>query len=87
MAHGDLHKAVDFWERARPLFEHSSQAKQVQHRLAGVSKDVLEQHRNNLAHLVELNAPTRTVEELESDIEDLDKVDISDEKEFDLIAA
>jgi hypothetical protein len=43
-----------------------------------------------LARLAELNAPAGTVEELEddlSDIEDLDKVDISDEKEFDLIAA
>jgi hypothetical protein len=31
MGHSDLLKAVEFWERARPLFEHSSQAKQVQH--------------------------------------------------------
>jgi hypothetical protein len=44
---------------------------------------VLEQHGNNLAHLAELNTPLVTVEELEddpSDIEDLDMVDIGDEK-------
>jgi hypothetical protein len=91
MGHNDPLKAVEFWERARPLFECSSQAKQVQHineRLAGISKDVLEQHRDNLARLAELNAPTGTVEELEddlSDIEDLDKVDIGEEKVLGLI--
>jgi predicted negative regulator of RcsB-dependent stress response len=93
MGHGDLLKAVEFWERARPLFERSSQAKWVQHvdeRLVGISEDVLEQHRKNLACLAELNAPAGTVEELEdnlSGIEDLDKVDIGDGKKLDLIAA
>ncbi|KAJ7869258.1 hypothetical protein B0H13DRAFT_2557866 [Mycena leptocephala] len=93
MGHGDMLKAVEFWERARPLFERSSQAKQVQHlneRLAGISEDVLEQHRNNLAHLAELNAPVGTIEEPEddlSDIEDLDKVDMGEEKELGLIVA
>ncbi|KAJ7849036.1 hypothetical protein B0H13DRAFT_2403520 [Mycena leptocephala] len=91
MGHGDLLKAVEFWEAARPLFERSSQAKQVQHideRVANISKDVLEQHRNNLAHLAELNAPAGTVEELEddlSDIEDLNKVDMGEGKELGLI--
>jgi tetratricopeptide (TPR) repeat protein len=93
MGHGDPLKAVEFWNRARPLFERSSQAKQVQgidERLAGISEDVLEQHRNNLACLAELNAPSGTVEELEedlSDIEDLDKMDMGEEKELGLIAA
>ncbi|KAJ7802726.1 hypothetical protein B0H13DRAFT_1931714 [Mycena leptocephala] len=93
MAHGDLLKAVEFWERARPLFERSSQTKQVQHineRLAGISKDVLEQYRHNLARLAELNAPVGTIKELEddlSDIEDLDKMDIGDEKELGLTVA
>jgi tetratricopeptide (TPR) repeat protein len=93
MGHGDLLKAVEFWERARPLFEHSSQAKQVQHineRLAGISKDVLEQYRNNLARLAELNAPSGTIEELEEDlpdIEDLDKMDMGEENELGLIVA
>jgi hypothetical protein len=93
MRHNDPLKAVEFGERARPLFERSSQAKQVQHideRLAGISEDVLEQHRNSLAHLAELSAPAATVEELEddlSDIEDLDKMNIGKEKELGLIAA
>ncbi|KAJ7848691.1 hypothetical protein B0H13DRAFT_1906639 [Mycena leptocephala] len=93
MGHSEPLKAVDFWERARPLFERSSQAKQVQHineRLAGINDDVLEQHRNNLACLAELNAPSGTVEELKddlSDIEGLDQVDMGEEKESDLIVA
>jgi hypothetical protein len=93
MGHGDLLKAAEFWERARPLFERSSQAQKVQHineKLAGISDDVLEQHRNNLACLAELNAPSGTVEELEddlSDIEDLDKMDMGEDKELGLIAA
>ncbi|KAJ7899953.1 hypothetical protein B0H13DRAFT_2275378 [Mycena leptocephala] len=91
--HSNLLKAVEFWERARPLFERSSQAQQVQHineRLAGISEDVLEQHRNNLAHLAELSAPSGTVEELEEDlseIENLNEMDISEEKELNLIVA
>jgi tetratricopeptide (TPR) repeat protein len=93
MGHSDPLKAVEFWERARPFFERSSQAKQVQHineRLAIISEDVLEQHRNNLAHLTELNAPSGTVEELEedlSDIEDLDQMDMGEEKVLGLIVA
>jgi hypothetical protein len=84
LGYSDPLKSVEFWEAARPLFECSSQAKQVQginERLAGISNDVLEQHRTNLAHLAELNAPAGTVEELEdnlSDIEDLDKVDMGE---------
>ncbi|KAJ7923746.1 hypothetical protein B0H13DRAFT_1864552 [Mycena leptocephala] len=91
MGHGDPLKAVEFWERARPLFERSSHAKQVQYideRVANISKDVLEQHRNNLAHLAEFNALAGTVEELEddlSDIEDLNKVDMGEAKELGLI--
>jgi tetratricopeptide (TPR) repeat protein len=92
-AHGDLLKAVELWEAARPLFQRSSQAQQVQHvnqRVTGISKDVLKQHRNNLARLAELNAPAGTVEELEddlSDIENLDKMGIGEEKEPGLIVA
>ncbi|KAJ7794187.1 hypothetical protein B0H13DRAFT_1935294, partial [Mycena leptocephala] len=93
MRHSDPLEAVEFWERARPLFERSSQAKQVQgidERVANIDEDVLEQHRNNLAHLAELNAPSVTVEELEdnlSDFEELDKVDVGNEKELNLIVA
>jgi hypothetical protein len=93
MGHGDLLNAVEFWERARPLFEFSSQTKQVQNineRLVGISEDVLEQHRNNLARLAELTALSGTVEELEddlSDIEGLDKIDMGEENELGLIVA
>jgi tetratricopeptide (TPR) repeat protein len=56
--HGDILKAVELWSTARPLFERSSQAKQVQcvdERLACISNDVLEQYRENITHVVELN--------------------------------
>ncbi|KAJ7907790.1 hypothetical protein B0H13DRAFT_2499898 [Mycena leptocephala] len=87
--HGCPLKAMELWERAGPLFERSSQVKQVQHikeRLAGINEDVLEQHKKNLAHLAELNALAGTMEELEddlSDIEDRDKIDMGEEKELD----
>jgi hypothetical protein len=58
-SHGNLLKAVEFWEAARLLFERSSQAKQVQHideSVANISEDVLKQHKNNLAYLTVLNA-------------------------------
>jgi hypothetical protein len=50
----ELTKATEHWTTARPLFERSSQGKQVENidkRLASVGEDVLEQHRNNLAQL------------------------------------
>ncbi|KAJ7907787.1 hypothetical protein B0H13DRAFT_1879242 [Mycena leptocephala] len=78
MGHSGPLKAVEFWERARPMFERSSQAKQVQvidERVANISEDVLEQHRNNLAHLAELNALAGTVEELENDLSDIEDLD------------
>ncbi|KAJ7872925.1 hypothetical protein B0H13DRAFT_1895237 [Mycena leptocephala] len=79
--HGDLLKAVELWTTARPLFEKSSQAKQVENidqRLTGVDEDVLEQHRKNLAHLAELNAPSGTADEISdlSDIEDMEGLDL-----------
>ncbi|KAJ7019271.1 hypothetical protein C8F04DRAFT_1323917, partial [Mycena alexandri] len=69
--HGDLLKALELWETARPLFERSSQAKRVQdidERLAGIGEDVREQHRSNLARLTELTAPTGKVEEADEDL-------------------
>ncbi|KAJ7922091.1 hypothetical protein B0H13DRAFT_1866159 [Mycena leptocephala] len=71
--HDDLLQAVKYWDTARPLFGRSSQTKQVElidERLAGVGKDVLFQHRMKLAHLAQLNAPTRIVEEVKDDIFD-----------------
>jgi predicted unusual protein kinase regulating ubiquinone biosynthesis (AarF/ABC1/UbiB family) len=89
---GNLLMAVEFWKAARPLFERSLQAKQVQHideKVANISKDVLKQHRNNLVHLAELSALAGTVEELDNDLsdEDLAKIDMGDVKEPGLIAA
>lgn len=82
--HGDLLTALKLWETAKPLFERSSQAKQVDYiaaRLASVEEDVLEQHRMNLAHL----APSGTVEEPEESTEVLeDKLD--EAKGTDLVA-
>ncbi|KAJ7806270.1 hypothetical protein B0H13DRAFT_1929692 [Mycena leptocephala] len=88
---GDLQKAVELWTTARPLFEKSSQAKQVEkidHRLAGVDEDVLGQHRKNLACLAELNAPSETVDEINdlSDIEDMEGRDLEDETTLDPLA-
>jgi tetratricopeptide (TPR) repeat protein len=69
---GDLLKALELWETARPLFERSSQAKLVEHidrRLASVGEDVLQPQRQNLSHIAEINAPSRsgTVEEFEDE--------------------
>ncbi|KAJ7025907.1 hypothetical protein C8F04DRAFT_1298741 [Mycena alexandri] len=71
--HGDLLKAVEFWETAKPLFERSSQAKRVwdiDERVDEIGEDVKEQYRRNLARLTELNVPTGKAEEVEED-EDL----------------
>ncbi|KAJ7620506.1 hypothetical protein DFH06DRAFT_1306113 [Mycena polygramma] len=78
---GDLQKAVELWDTARPLFERSSQEKQVKkidERLASVGKDLLEKHRKSLAYLAEVNATSGIVKEKEhvlSDDEDLDMVE------------
>ncbi|KAJ7935859.1 hypothetical protein B0H13DRAFT_1853972 [Mycena leptocephala] len=89
--YGDLLRALELWETARPLFERSSQAKQVENideRLASVGDDMLEQHRKNLACLAELIVPSAAVEDPEdevSDIEDLD-VDLNKVKSIQLVA-
>ncbi|KAJ7759051.1 hypothetical protein B0H16DRAFT_1720475 [Mycena metata] len=72
---GDLLKVLELWETARPLFEHSSQAKRVQdidERVGGISEEVKEQHRENLARLAELNVPAGKVENVDSDVEELE---------------
>ncbi|KAJ7620730.1 hypothetical protein DFH06DRAFT_1359729, partial [Mycena polygramma] len=68
---GDLLKAVELWDTARPLFERSSQGKQVKkidERLASVGDNVLEQHRKSLGLLAELNIPSGTIKEVEDDL-------------------
>jgi tetratricopeptide (TPR) repeat protein len=79
--YGELLKAVELWDVARPLFERSSQTKQIEaidKRIASVGQDVLEEHRINLAHLVEINVlggiVMREAEEDLSDNEHLDGV-------------
>jgi hypothetical protein len=79
---------VELWTTARPLFEKSSQAKQVEkinQRLAGVGDNVLEQHRKNLAHLAEFTAPLGAADKINdiSDIEDMKGLDLEDETALD----
>ncbi|KAJ7035316.1 hypothetical protein C8F04DRAFT_1098857, partial [Mycena alexandri] len=68
---GDLQRALELWETARPLFERSSQAKQVQdidERLAGIVEEVKEQHRINLTQFAaELNVFAGKEGEVEDD--------------------
>ncbi|KAJ7715740.1 hypothetical protein B0H16DRAFT_496374 [Mycena metata] len=71
---GDLLKALELWETAKPLFERSSQAKRVQdidERVGDISEETKEQHRKNLARLAELNVPAGKVDEVDSDTEEL----------------
>ncbi|KAJ7738125.1 hypothetical protein B0H16DRAFT_1694899 [Mycena metata] len=71
---GDLLKALELWETAKPLFECSSQAKRVQdidERVDIISEETKEQHQKNLARLAELNVPAGKVEEVDSDNEEL----------------
>ncbi|KAJ7696655.1 hypothetical protein B0H16DRAFT_1841143 [Mycena metata] len=77
---GDLLKALELWETARPLLECSSQAKRVQdidERIGVISEEVKEQHQKNLTHLAELNVPAEKVEEVDSDTEEEEQVELS----------
>ncbi|KAJ7436618.1 hypothetical protein FB451DRAFT_1453784 [Mycena latifolia] len=65
---GDVLKAAQLWETARPLFQRSSQAKQIAHideRLAGLTDHLLDQRAEPLVHLSDLNAPTGSPEDME----------------------
>jgi tetratricopeptide (TPR) repeat protein len=62
----NLQKAVGLWERARPLFERSSQTAQIAHidaMLAGTDKTVLEK-----GFLEELKVPAGATEEIGNDL-------------------
>jgi tetratricopeptide (TPR) repeat protein len=66
---GHLLRAVEFWETARPLFERSSQVKEVDYidqGLATVGEHVREQHRKRLDYLKNLTAPASLEDETES---------------------
>ncbi|KAJ7894018.1 hypothetical protein B0H13DRAFT_1886182 [Mycena leptocephala] len=70
--------AVELWETAKLFFERSNQAKQVEHvnhRLTGVSENVLKQHRKFLVHLAELNPPSGTIEDMD-EIEDVEGLEL-----------
>ncbi|KAJ7034064.1 hypothetical protein C8F04DRAFT_1260327 [Mycena alexandri] len=79
---GDLLNALELWEMARPLFECSSQIKQIHaidERMSRVDKDVKEQHQKNLAYLVELSVSTGKVDEVDEDSEtelELDEAEV-----------
>jgi tetratricopeptide (TPR) repeat protein len=67
---GDLLKATKLWESARPLFERSSQAKEVQcvdERLSCVGSNVLDCHRENIARLVRLDVPSGNSSHIEDE--------------------
>jgi hypothetical protein len=67
---GDLLKAVELWESARPLFERSSQGKEVQcvdERLSHVSSNILEHHRENITHLVRPDVPSGNLSHIEDE--------------------
>jgi tetratricopeptide (TPR) repeat protein len=83
-SYGDQLKAVELWMIARPLFERSSQVKDVQHvdeRLACISSDVLEQHKEDITRLVELNVPSSNP----CNIEYKEQVELADEPHEQLV--
>ncbi|KAJ7312948.1 hypothetical protein DFH08DRAFT_896257 [Mycena albidolilacea] len=68
--HGDLLQAVELWESARPLFERSSQVKEVQcvdQRLSHVGSNVPNHHRENIVHLVRLDVPSSNLSHIEDE--------------------
>ncbi|KAJ7804566.1 hypothetical protein B0H14DRAFT_3153853, partial [Mycena olivaceomarginata] len=81
--HGDLLKAVELWNTARPLFERSCQMQEVKHideRLSSVDNNALEQYRENLACLASLNVSSG--EDNVSMIEDEEQVDFVGEHQL-----
>ncbi|KAJ7446981.1 hypothetical protein FB451DRAFT_1536703 [Mycena latifolia] len=61
---GDVSKTIELWKTARPLFERSSQGKQVskiEERLATIENNVLEEPMDSLTCLGQLNAPIAAV--------------------------
>ncbi|KAJ7495062.1 hypothetical protein FB451DRAFT_1360049 [Mycena latifolia] len=63
---GDLSRAIELWKLARPLYERSSQAKQVtkiDERLTTLTDDVLDKDAGRLAHLGQPSTTTGVVAE------------------------
>jgi tetratricopeptide (TPR) repeat protein len=83
---GDLLRAVSFWETARPLFQRSSQEKQVgnvDERLTGIPEHV-KQH--NLARVDELETTSGTVTEVEEDLDEVEDLDDKNVVEHDHVS-
>ncbi|KAJ7435001.1 hypothetical protein FB451DRAFT_1465777 [Mycena latifolia] len=62
--HGEVLKAIEFWKSAKPLFQRSSQVKQVtqiDERLVATTNNVLEEPTDNLTRLAQLSAPIAAV--------------------------
>jgi tetratricopeptide (TPR) repeat protein len=90
-SHGDLLKAMELWDTARPLFERSSQAQQMENidcRLAGLGQEIQLQHRENLANLAQPNALSGTaeVEDDQADTEDLENMSDDKKRVADMVA-
>ncbi|KAJ7610603.1 hypothetical protein DFH06DRAFT_1305995 [Mycena polygramma] len=89
--HGDLLKAVELWDTARPLFERSLQGRQVKmidERLASVGNDELERHRKSLVLLAELKAPPAMIQKEEDDVSDIEDFwEVDDEKDGRVLVA
>jgi tetratricopeptide (TPR) repeat protein len=65
---GDVMKAVEFWKTARPLFERSSQAKQVSlldDKLSRISQDMLDDYERSLTLLSNTHALTMALNEFD----------------------
>jgi hypothetical protein len=63
---GEVMKAVELWKTARPLFERSSQMKDItwiDAKLAEVDSAVLAEYKEQLQHLSELHVPASAPEE------------------------
>ncbi|KAJ7734708.1 hypothetical protein B0H14DRAFT_3614170 [Mycena olivaceomarginata] len=88
---GDLPKAMELWDTARPLFERSSQVKQVENvdcRIAGLGQEIQLQHRENLAKLAQLNAPAGIADKVkddQGDTEDLENMSDDEKRVADVI--
>jgi hypothetical protein len=83
---------MELWDTARPLFERSSQAQQVENidcRIAGLGQEIQLQHRENLAKLAHPNALSGTADEVEddqADTEDLENMSDDQKRVADVVA-
>ncbi|KAJ7369230.1 hypothetical protein DFH08DRAFT_833365, partial [Mycena albidolilacea] len=67
---GDLLKAIQLWESAKPLFERSFQVKEVQYvddRLSCIGSNILDCHRQNIARLVRLDVSSGNLSHIEDE--------------------